>query len=233
MQDDDLKLDNCVKCSDCNTACPVSKVYPDYPGPKALGPDMERFRVEGIECDTEGVEYCLGCHRCDVVCPHGVKVSELIAKAKVQHKKSGQRSLRDHWLARPALLGKLCSGTSPVSNAILNLQPNRWLMSSLAGITPNRRFPAYAGRPLRPAAANGTGSQEVLFFPGCFIRYNNPQLGQTVIELLRLNGFSVAVADDICCGMPAISNGDGAQLMDCLDKNVTAMAPAVDRELSS
>ena len=35
MRDDDLKLDNCVKCSDCNAVCPVSKVFPEYAGPKA------------------------------------------------------------------------------------------------------------------------------------------------------------------------------------------------------
>jgi glycerol-3-phosphate dehydrogenase subunit C len=49
MQDTNLKLDNCVKCSDCNAACPVAKVYPAFPGPKALGPDMERFRREGVD----------------------------------------------------------------------------------------------------------------------------------------------------------------------------------------
>ncbi len=106
MRDDDLKLDNCVKCSDCNAVCPVSKVFPEYAGPKALGPDMERFRREGIPSDTRWVEYCLGCHRCDVACPHGVNVSELIAKGKAQHVKSGRTALRDHWLARPSRSGK-------------------------------------------------------------------------------------------------------------------------------
>jgi glycerol-3-phosphate dehydrogenase subunit C len=229
MLDVDLKLDNCVKCADCNAACPVSKVYPDFPGPKALGPDMERFRREGVKSDTTWVDYCLGCHHCDLVCPHGVNVSELIANGKAQHKKSGMRSVRDHWLARPNTLGKLCSSTAPLSNTILNLKPNRWLMSSLAEITSQRRFPAYSAEPLRSTAKNKDGDSEVLFFPGCFVRYNNPQLGQTVIELLRLNGFAVEVAPDICCGMPAIANGDGGQLMSCMEDNIAALVKTVEK----
>ena len=228
MRDDDLKLDNCVKCSDCNAACPVSKVYPDFAGPKALGPDMERFRREGIASDTRWVEYCLGCHRCDVACPHGVNVSELIAKGKTQHVKTGRTALRDHWLARPSTLGKLCSGIAPLANAVLNLKPNRWLMSSLGGLTSERKFPPYESTPIRPALSNHNATP-VLFFPGCYIRYNNPRVGQIVVDLLRLNGFSVNVAADICCGMPAIANGDAAQLTACLEGNVTEMVEAVDR----
>lgn len=228
MRDDDLKLDNCVKCSDCNAVCPVSKAYPDYAGPKALGPDMERFRREGIASDSRWVEYCLGCHRCDVACPHGVNVSELIAKGKAQHVKSGRTALRDHWLARPSTIGKLCSTIAPVANAVVNLKVNRLLMSSFGEMTAERKLPAYYSTPIRPRLGNH-GSTAALFFPGCYIRYNNPRLGQIVVDLLRMNGFSVNVASDICCGMPAIANGDTAQLTNCVEENVTEMVEAVDR----
>ncbi len=74
-----------------------------------------------------------------------------------------------------------------------------------------------------------SSGQEVLFFPGCFIRYNNPKLGRTVIELLRLNGFAVEVTPDVCCGVPAMANGDSAESINCVQKNVTAMEEALDR----
>ena len=37
-------LDHCVKCTICETACPVSNVTPLFPGPKYVGPQAERFR---------------------------------------------------------------------------------------------------------------------------------------------------------------------------------------------
>jgi len=228
MQDNNLKLDNCVKCSDCSAVCPVSRVYPAFPGPKALGPDMERFRREGVESDTEWVEYCMGCHRCDMACPHTVNVSQLIARGKAQHKKSGRRALRDYWLARPSLVGKLSSSASPLTNAVMNLKPSHWVLSSLVDITPHRNLPSYSGNPLRAGEGVTTGTRKALFFPGCFLRHNKPTVGREVIELLRLNGFGVEVTPDVCCGTPAGANGDPAELMNCVQKNVAAMESSVN-----
>jgi len=84
---------------------PGAGAYPPYPGPKRLGPELERLRREGISTDTDWVEYCLGCHRCDLVCPNQVNVSEMIARAKAAHRKPLVRGLRDWWFARPGLLG--------------------------------------------------------------------------------------------------------------------------------
>ena len=39
-------LDHCVKCTICETFCPVSNVTPLFPGPKYVGPQAERFRVD-------------------------------------------------------------------------------------------------------------------------------------------------------------------------------------------
>jgi glycerol-3-phosphate dehydrogenase subunit C len=229
MPDDNLKLDNCVKCSDCNAACPVVKAYAAYPGPKSLGPDMERFRREGVDSDSGWLEYCMGCHRCDLACPDGVNISQLIAAGKARRSKSGTRALRDHWLARPGVVGKLCSSIVPFSNFALNLKPNRWLMSAFVEINASRKLPSYSAQRLHSVPGPEAASPEVVFFPGCFIRYNKPAVGQIVIDLLRQNGFSVQVAPGVCCGAPALANGDAAQFTSCVEDNVTAMWPAVER----
>ena len=46
-----LSLDQCVKCTICETSCPVSAVTPLFPGPKFVGPQAERFR------DGESVDH--------------------------------------------------------------------------------------------------------------------------------------------------------------------------------
>ena len=40
-------LDHCVKCTICETVCPVSNVTPLFPGPKYAGPQAERYRIQG------------------------------------------------------------------------------------------------------------------------------------------------------------------------------------------
>lgn len=226
MQHNDVNLDNCLKCSDCNTVCPALTAYPAYPGPKHLGPELERLRREGVPCDSDWVEYCLGCHRCDLACPNQVAVSELIDKAKARHKKPFVRKMRDFWFARPGLLGRLLSIAPRLTNVMLALKPVRQLMSRFLKITAERRFPAYAipdlGVPAKPS------SHPLLFFPGCSIRYNQPELGRKVVDLLQRNGFQPVVASTDCCGLPALANGDAEEARLRAQANVDALIEAVE-----
>ncbi len=228
MRNDDVLLDNCLKCSDCNMACPVVRVHPAFPGPKRLGPELERLRREGIHCDTEWVEYCLSCDRCDLACPNQVNVSELIARAKGAHEKPFVRKWRDILLARPELLGKLGQVAPRITNFFLGSKPVRLLLSKFMKITPERKLPAYNNSPMRvpePAANQG---ESVVFFPGCFIQYNQPELGCHVLQLLQLNGFKPELANPGCCGMPSLSNGDPELARKCAQAHVNSMIEAVD-----
>jgi len=227
MRPNDVSLDNCLKCSDCNTVCPVLSAHPAYPGPKHLGPELERLRREGIPCDTDWLEYCLGCHRCDMACPNQVNVSELIATAKASHKKALVRKIRDFWFARPGLLGKLLSFAPRLTNAMLGLRPARLLMARVLKITADRDFPAYVSPDLRTPAAVASPVSPVLFFAGCAIQYNQTELGRTVLSLLQCNGFQPVVASAGCCGLPALANGDAAEARLCAQTNVNALTEAV------
>jgi glycerol-3-phosphate dehydrogenase subunit C len=214
----------------CNAACPVYAAHAEYPGPKHLGPELERLRSEGIPVDTPWLEYCLGCHRCDLACPHQVGVSEMIARAKAKHPKALVRALRDWWFARPGLLGRLTTILPSLSNLALSLAPARFLMSKVMRITPERRFPAYT-RPNLRTPATGVSKNErprLLFFPGCFIRYNRPELGRKIIDLLERNGFTVEVAETECCGVPAIANGDASMAHALARTNIKRMVDQVD-----
>jgi len=221
MRPDSFELDNCLKCSVCNAACPVYAVHPGYPGPKHLGPELERLRLEGIATDTQWLEYCLGCHRCDLACPHQVGVSEMIARAKAHHPKPFTRALRDWWFARPGLLGKLTTIVPFVSNFFLRLKPVRWIMSKSMHITPKRRFPAYTRPTLRSSTNNR--AERVLFFPGCFLTYNRPDLGRKVLELLERNGVAAELVSTGCCGVPAQANGEESLARDQAARHLAAM----------
>jgi glycerol-3-phosphate dehydrogenase subunit C len=193
-----------------------------------MGPELERMRCEGVSSDTEWLEYCLACHRCDLACPHQVGVSEMIARAKSEHRKPLVRGLRDWWFARPALLGRLTTMLPAASNFVLSMRPARILMSKLMRIAPQRTFPRYTKPDLRTPAVSVSERQRVLFFPGCFIRYNRPDLGRKVIDLLARNGIGAEVASADCCGVPATANGNAALARSLARANIRAMAKQVD-----
>ncbi|MTJ84049.1 MAG: anaerobic glycerol-3-phosphate dehydrogenase subunit C [Telmatospirillum sp.] len=227
MRHDDVSLDNCLKCSDCNTVCPMLAANPAYPGPKHLGPELERLRREGLPCDSDWLEYCLGCHRCDLACPNQVNVSELIAAAKARHSKTGIRKFRDFWFARPALLGRMLSIVPALTNVLLGAKVARFGMGKVMKITDKRRFPPYARPNLDLPKTTGGKAGKLVFFPGCAIRYNQPDLAAKVAQVLNRNGFDTEVRDAGCCGVPALANGDGVEARQRAAANVEELSRAV------
>src|SRR3972149_2530289 len=102
-----LSSDLCVKCNICTAACPVAAVTDLFPGPKAVGPQAQRFREPGAPSVEHAVDYCSGCGVCSRVCPHGIQIAEMniIAKAKLQQQAG--LPLRNRLLGRSEALGKV------------------------------------------------------------------------------------------------------------------------------
>src|SRR5881227_3352045 len=100
-------LDHCVKCTICETFCPVSNVTPLFSGPKYTGPQAERFRVEGEPSFDESLNYCSGCGICTQVCPQGVHIAEINTQAKAKYAETHGVRLRDRLIARPTVAGRL------------------------------------------------------------------------------------------------------------------------------
>lgn len=228
MSHADDSLDQCLKCSLCNGACPVYAAHAEYPGPKRLGPELERMRREGIDATTPWVDYCLGCHACDLACPNQVQVAGMIAAAKAQTPKPLMRRMRDWWFARPALIGRLATMLPAVANFALSRKIVRVMIERVMAIGSARTFPRYARRPLEDKAASGSTRPRVVFYPGCAIRYNQPELGSTVVQLLEKCGFAVDVVTAACCGLPAEANGDRIAADSAARENITFMADKID-----
>jgi len=227
MRKNERNLDNCLKCTYCNTVCPVLKANPIYPGPKRLGPELERFRKSGVDSVTDWVDYCLGCGQCNLVCPNGVQVAELIAGAKFNHHKRGKRMMRDSLLARPGLLGRLGTLVPPVTNAVLGLRLTSHLMSGTMDISENRKFPPYAAKRLSSSPGVAEGKERLLFFPGCFAQHNKPGVGDAAIKVLELFGYCVEVARTGCCGLPAMANGNAKEMQARARHNILSLEKAI------
>jgi glycerol-3-phosphate dehydrogenase subunit C len=203
-------LDHCVKCTICETFCPVSNVTPLFPGPKYVGPQAERFRVPGEPSPDASLDYCSGCGICTQVCPQGVQIAEINSQARARLKERAGVSLRDRIIARPSVLGRLGTPLAPLANAALRSRPLRLLAERTIGIHRSAPVPRFAGRTFQrwaqrhPAQA---AERSVVFFHGCGINWYEPNVGEKVVALLEHNGFAVEVPRQDCCGLPLQSNG--------------------------
>ena len=51
-------------------------------------------------------------------------------------------------------------------------------------------------------------TEKVVYFSGCYANYFDPQIGVAFVEVMEANGIEVLVAEQKCCGLPVMSNGD-------------------------
>jgi glycerol-3-phosphate dehydrogenase subunit C len=204
-------LDHCVKCTICETYCPVSNVTPLFPGPKYAGPQAERFRI-GDEPSPDGsVDYCSGCGICTQVCPQGVHIAEINSQARAELKERQGVKLRDRVLARPTLAGRLGTPVAPLANWSLRNRLLRLAIEKTIGIHHRAPVPRYAGRTFqrwaRKHRSPAAPAHRVAFFHGCGTNYYEPRLGEMTVALLEHNGVAVEVPKQDCCGLPLQSNG--------------------------
>lgn len=206
-------FEQCIKCTVCTVYCPVVPVNPYFPGPKQAGPDGERLRLKNSYYFDEALKYCLNCKRCDVACPSGVKISDLIQRARMDYS-THRPKLRDRMLASTDFMGSMASPMAPIVNAVLPVTPVKAVLDGVLGIDHRRTFPKYSGEKFvswfRKNAASKQASFEkkVAYFHGCYVNYNYPQLGKDFVRVMNALGLGVGLLDkEKCCGVAMIANG--------------------------
>jgi glycerol-3-phosphate dehydrogenase subunit C len=221
-------LDGCVKCTVCETFCPVAAVTPLFPGPKYAGPQSERFRSPEDTVDAS-LDYCSGCGICTQVCPQDVHIAEINAQARAEMKAEQGMPLRDQVIARPTVLGALSRPIAPLANLSLEIKPFRVGLEKTLGIHRDAALPGFAFRTFQswarkhPRPQNPKGT--VVYFHGCAANNNDPRLGKMTVEVLEHNGYRVVVPPQGCCGLPLQSNGNFAPARKYLRNLVARLAP--------
>jgi glycerol-3-phosphate dehydrogenase subunit C len=203
-------LDHCVKCTICETACPVATVSPLFPGPKYAGPQAERYRVLGDPSVDLSVDYCSGCGICSQVCPQGVKIAEINAQARSELKRRDGVPLRDRIVTRPTWLGRAGTPVAALANASLRSRPLRILVEKLLRVHRDAPVPEFAGRRFSrwaSAHVSPTAPRKAVYFHGCGTEFYEPWEGEKVVAVLEHNGFEVTVPRQGCCGLPLQSSG--------------------------
>lgn len=228
-----LTSDLCIKCNICTSACPVAAVTDLFPGPKAVGPQAQRFRDPARPSPDRSLDYCSGCGVCSLVCPHGVQIAEMNAVARSKLVERDGLPLRNWLLEHSELLGKLGSPFAPLSNIPLQMGLFRKLIAWTLGIDARATLPAFSRQTFRAwfqksaAADRIIGAHKVVYFHGCAANYYEPRVAKAAAAVLEHNQIKVAVAEQNCCGLPMQSNGDFRSARAYALANIRKLAPWV------
>ncbi len=220
-------FENCIRCTICVESCPVFKVNPEYPGPKQAGPDAERFRLDGIETVDKWITHCTQCKRCDFACPYGVEPSKLILNAQIRYIEKNRKTLPQILFSNFHYIARLGSAFSVITNLITSMNIARKFFK-LLGLRSDIPFPKFSYKTLQrfrkksvksPYFSSSQKKRKAAFFHGCYLNSNAPDEGRMIISILEHFGVRVAVPDQVCCGLPALGNGDLVKAKGFAEKN--------------
>jgi len=209
----------------------MMEANPLYPGPKQAGPDGLRYRIKDSAFFDNALKYCLNCKRCEVACPSGVKVGDIVARAKIKYGHS-QHKMRDLMLSSTDLVGGMATTFAPIVNLALSLGITKSMLDSTFGVSAHASMPKYASKRFeqwfKKVKAHQEGySRFVEYFHGCYVNYNYPQLGQDFVTLMNACGYGVHILEkQKCCGVALIANGFASQATSAAKTNLASIRKA-------
>ena len=229
-------FEECMKCTVCTAYCPVLQVNPLYPGPKQAGPDGERLRLKDPYFFNYALKYCMNCKRCEVACPSGVNVADLIQAARIKYD-SSKPKLRDVILANTDFMGTVARPFAPIVNGVTSLGITKSVLDATLKIDHHRTFPKYSAKSFerwlgRRKKEQAEFPEQVACYHGCYVNYNYPQLGKDLVKVLNALGVGVQLLDgEKCCGIAMITNGMSAAATKNAKHNIEVLKKAVDSGL--
>lgn len=209
----------------------MMEANPLYPGPKQAGPDELRYRLKDSAFFDNALKYCLNCKRCEVACPSGVKVGDIVARAKIKYGHS-QHKMRDLMLSSTDLVGGMATTFAPIVNLALSLGITKNVLDSTFGVSAHASMPKYASKRFeqwfkKVKAHQESYSRFVEYFHGCYVNYNYPQLGRDFVTLMNACGYGVHILEkQKCCGVALIANGFASQATSAAKTNLASIRRA-------
>lgn len=224
-----MTFEHCVRCTICVENCPVFKVQPEFPGPKQSGPDAQRFRLDGEASVDEWVRLCCQCKRCEVSCPYGVSVADIILKAQLKYGSEHFSPFAAHLFANTNYLSSFASAVAPVTNKATPMTLTKKILN-LLGISTYLPMPEYRFLSLsKTRRRKGRGLKKVVFFHGCYLNYNQPDIGRGIRDLLASLGCRVVIPRQVCCGLPSLGNGDVEMAQRFARKNAATLTEYINK----
>lgn len=204
----------CLSCRSCIKRCPNYKYYG-----KHSGHYPQQYLFSFLTEQNPAINLCAQCGNCYKECPVGIDLPMLFTRAKYLKYQRNQQ-MGDYLLANPEILAKASKINAPLSDWIMNQKAIRLVMEFTFGIHRDRQLPAIQPQTL----ASDTNEKDifslkeilmeketkktVIYYPGCFATYYEPNVIKSAVKLLEASGFRVIIPNQNCCGVPLIALGD-------------------------
>jgi glycolate oxidase iron-sulfur subunit len=237
LKDFEKVIRECVKCGVCQAHCPTYQVSKKEGavarGKIALAAALLDGDTNLEERLQQDISMCLMCGSCMSKCPNKVPTHEIVGAIRREITDNQGLSLIGKGvstlLGSPVLMKTLSKSGAMLSPLLLKKVPETsgLRLRFPSPIMKDRTMPRIAFRNLFdrvPEYIEGRPDKPVVgFFAGCSITYAYPEIGEMMVAILHRMGFSVYVPrSQQCCGIPALSSGNGTLVEKLAETNVGA-----------
>ena len=233
------ELYKCNRCGFCQTRCPVYRIT-GLESSVARGhfARLQAVVEEDLPLDGDiraSLFACLMCRACTAECPPAIETDRIIAAARAsylaQRQSRLQRFLFRRILPNPAALRTVVRGLGWLKRTrltslakLVRLLP--WLDRGLGEAPAMLPAPSSFLRDrVAGSTSQATGVRQVTYFLGCAIDYALPEVGEASLDLLAAAGYQVAIAPNVCCGLPPYAYGDLESARKLAGRNLEALRP--------
>lgn len=231
-------VEKCVKCGACQAHCPiygeVLKEGAVARGKISLAASLLNKTGElSEERLQQDISLCLLCGSCVNKCPNKVPTDKIVAalRRRTTESQGLNRVAKtvSSVIGRPRLLTSLAKTGALFSPLFLKKLPatsglrlrfptpvmEKRTLPKLSLRNLFNRFPEFIhGEPTKPTVG---------IFAGCSLTYLYPEVGEMMINLLKDLGYSISLPrSQGCCGIPALSSGNGELVEELCQTNLQA-----------
>jgi glycerol-3-phosphate dehydrogenase subunit C len=193
----------CIGCQSCLLECPTQ---PYYGGETRWAP--RDYLMTFLRGDNPSLRECVTCGRCRACCPLDIDLPTMISEAEAD---AGTIKWQDQFYCNIGMLFQASSLTAPLSNWMFNWPLARLPMEWVSEMDRERKLPPFHRKTFLSQysrrSASPTFDRTVVYYPGCYVNFTDPELGWAVIGILERNGFRVLVPKHQCCGIASFPYG--------------------------
>jgi glycolate oxidase iron-sulfur subunit len=223
--------DACVLCGLCLPHCPtyaLDAVETESPRGRIMLAQAQAAGRGSLDASSQlALDHCLGCGRCEQVCPAKVRYGEILRLSRSLSPPASRplavRALR--WAGRhPRWLARLLRAARPARIAVPN-PLRRWLKSATQPI----------GSQVSKGRSSADLSLRIGLLTGCVAQSLDAQTQRAIVRLLNAAGHDVMIASaQACCGaLPAHEGALAEAQLDSHRNRAAWAAAAPDLLLSS
>lgn len=244
------EVELCHGCGYCRETSYSVRMCPVY---KAGGSELDSCRgrnnvlrwmgkLEGLAKDFELTDeygeaiykHCIQCKMCHVDCPSNVNVGKLMAEARARYASVRGLPKGYKYFMDIDQYGRIGCRLAPLSNWLMRWGTFRAIAEKRTGISRKRNFPLFQRKTFPDLFMNYERtiddrnlSRSVVFFYDTYLNYNAPDLGITIVKVLRHLGVKTIIPPQKSSGLPALVEGAPELGKEIAAYNISNLVPYV------